>query len=115
MNENDKRFIEELFIRQTEQFQQHVVAVMESFDSKLAVVAEGHQMLSETLARVESRLTESFDHKLAVVAEGHRVLSETLERVESRLGEKIDKIAAEVAAHRADTEAHHGIYRVKES
>jgi hypothetical protein len=45
--------------------------------------------------------TGVFDHKLAVVAEGHQMLSEKLDRVESSLGRKIDKIAGEVAAHRA--------------
>ena len=57
---------------------------------------------------------EDFQHKLALVVEGHQMLSEKLERVESSLVQKIDRIAAEVAAHRADTEAHHGVYRVKE-
>ena len=86
MDENDKRFIAELFVKQNEQFQQYV-----------GVIAE------------------NFDHKIAVVAEGHQMLAEKLERVESRLGVKIDNIAAEVLAHRADTEAHDGLYRVKES
>jgi hypothetical protein len=85
MDENDKRFIEELFVKQTEQFQQYLGVIVESFDHKLTAVAEGHQMLSEKLVRVESNLVQ-----------------------------KIDKIAAEVTAHRIDTEAHLGIYRVKE-
>jgi hypothetical protein len=85
MNENDKRFIEELFVKQTEQFQQYVGVI-----------------------------TESFEHKMAVVAEGHQMLAEKLERVESNLGIKIDKIEAEVIAHRADTEAHNDMYCVKE-
>ena len=86
MDENDKCFMEELFVKQTEQFQQYIGVI-----------------------------SENFDHKLAIVAEGHQMLSEKLERVESSLGLKIDKIAGEVIAHRADTEAHHGVYRVKES
>jgi hypothetical protein len=85
MDEKDKRFIEELFVKQTEQFQQYI-----------------------------GIMAENFDHKLAIVAEGHQMISEKLERVESNLGLKIDKISAEVTAHRADTEAHHGVYLVKE-
>jgi hypothetical protein len=85
MDDKDKCFIEGLFIKQTEQFQQYIGV-----------------------------FAENFDHKLAIDAEGHQMLSDKLERVESGLGLKIDKIAAEVAAHRADTEAHHGVYRVKE-
>jgi len=84
MDENDKRFMEELFVKQTEQFYQYIGVI-----------------------------SENFDHKLAIVAEGHQMLSEKLERVESGLGLKIDKIADEVIAHRADTEAH-SMYRVKE-
>ncbi|MCF6266932.1 MAG: hypothetical protein L3J57_10350 [Desulfuromusa sp.] len=86
MDENDKRFIENLFVKQTEQFQEYIGVI-----------------------------SENFDHKLAIIAEGHQMLSEKLERVESSLGLKIDKIAAEVTAHRADTEAHHGVWRVKEA
>lgn len=85
MDEKDQRFIEGLFVKQTEQFQHYLGVIAENFDNKLAIVAEGHQMLADKL-----------------------------ERVESGLGLKIDKIAAEVSAHRADTEAHHDIYRVKE-
>lgn len=85
MDENDKRFIEQLFIRQTEQFQQYIGVI-----------------------------TESFEHKMAVVAEGHLMLSEKLERVESSLGVKIDRLEAEVIAHRADTEIHQNMYSVKE-
>lgn len=85
MDENDQRFIEELFAKQTEQFQEHIGV-----------------------------LSENFEHKLAIVAEGQQMLSEKLTRVESGLGLKIDKVADEVIAHRADTESHQGAYRVKE-
>jgi len=85
MDENDKRFIEELFAKQTEQFQEYIGVISENFEHKLAIVAEGHQMLSEKLTRVESGL-----------------------------GLKIDKVADEVIAHRADSESHQGVYRVKE-
>lgn len=84
MDENDKQFFEALFVKQKEQFQQFIDIV-----------------------------TENFDHKLAIVAEGHQMLSEKLERVEFNLGSKLDKLAAEVTAHRADAEAHHGLYRIK--
>ena len=60
-------------------------------------------------------MSENFDHKLALVAEGHQILSEKLEQVESSLVLKIDRVTTEITAHRADTEAHHGVYLVKES
>ena len=38
-----------------------------------------------------------------------------LKATDERLSGKIDAVAADLKAHRADTEAHHGVYRVKES
>lgn len=98
MDEKDKRFIEELFIKQTEQFQQYIGIMSENFDHKLALVAEGHQMLSEKLERVESGLVLKIDS------------------VEKNLSARIDAVAVDLKSHRADTEAHHGgVYLVKES
>jgi hypothetical protein len=92
MDENDKRFIESLFERQTEQFQRYIGIVSEGFDHKLGIFAEGHQFLAEKLDRIETRI----------------------DLVESNLVRKIDTIAADISVHRADTEAHHGLYLVKE-
>jgi len=100
MDENDRRFIEELFVAQTQQFQQNVGIIAENFDHKLALVSEGHQSLSGQLERVEASLER---------------LETNLVRVEANLGAKIDKISAEVTAHRSDPDAHRGLYRVKES
>ncbi|MBJ6752196.1 hypothetical protein JFN91_18420 [Geomonas sp. Red421] len=57
---------------------------------------------------------EEFQHKLDLVVEGHQMVSEKLDWVESSLAGKIDAVAADLTAHRADTDAHHIIYRVKE-
>jgi|GEM_PF-2297696 len=85
MDHDDKQFIEALFTKQTEQFQRYVSAI-----------------------------AGNFDHKLGLIAEGHQMISDKLDRVESRLEKKLDALAVDLAVHRADTEAHHGIYRVKE-
>lgn len=94
-------------------------ARFEQVDAKFERVdAKFEQFKDEIIQEFEHRLTlhdDGYQNGLAVIAEGHQMLSEKLERVESSLSLKLDKIAAEVAAHRADTEAHHGIYRVKES
>ncbi len=42
-------------------------------------------------------------------------LTRRVDEAEARLEAKIDAVAADLAAHRADTEAHHGVYRVKET
>lgn len=83
MDDNDKLFLERLFAEQTAQFQAHVDV-----------------------------LAEHFDHKISLVAEGHRMLSEKLERVESTLALSIDRLHTEIVAHRTDTEAHLGAYKV---
>jgi len=38
-----------------------------------------------------------------------------LKATDERLTQKIDAVATDLKEHRADTEAHHGVYRVKES
>ena len=67
-------------------------------------------------------MSNDFQHKLDIVVEGQQMVSEKVDRLETRLNEvdanlsrRIDAVAAEIAAHRADTEAHHGVYRVKET
>ena len=42
-------------------------------------------------------------------------LSKKIDDVEENLTKKIDVLSADISSHRSDTEAHHGIYRVKES
>jgi hypothetical protein len=41
-------------------------------------------------------------------------LNDKIDAVQRNLGGKIDVVADELSAHRADTEAHHGLYLVKE-
>jgi hypothetical protein len=86
MDADDIKKIEEIF-------KHHIGVMSEDFQHKLDIVAEGHQMLSDKLDRVEATL-------------GGR-----LDRVES----KVDAVAADLSAHRADTEAHGTVYRLKES
>ena len=66
-------------------------------------------------------LSENFQHKLDIVVEGHQMLAEKMDRVKTELEQKIDcvarkvdAVAADLASHRADTESHGPIFRVKE-
>jgi BMFP domain-containing protein YqiC len=70
--------------------------------------------ISEDFRRHVGILAEDFSHKLQLVAEGRQMLSEKLDRVEGRLEEKIDSLSADLAAHRTDTEGHKRGYMVKE-
>lgn len=73
-------------------------------------------------------LSESFQHKLDLIVEGHEVLHREIREVgdESNakheqaafllkaLSSKVDGIAVDLSAHRKDTEAHGAVWRVKE-
>jgi hypothetical protein len=103
MDEKDLRAIETLFEKQTAQFQGYLGIVGENFQHKLDLVVEGQQMLADKLEATRVELKEEIqkvDARLTVV--------------EARLEKKIDAVAADISAHRKDTEAHHGVYRVKE-
>lgn len=86
----------------TEDFKQHV-SVVAGFDHKIGLIAEGQQMLAERMDRMEERLDNRIDQ-----------VEKRLGQVEVNLTKKIDLVVADLSAHRADTEAHHGVYRVKE-
>ena len=85
----------------------------ENFQHKLDLVVEGHQMLSEKIDRGEADLGKRIgcvENKLvSVIAE----LSEVKAKGEYTAS-KIDAVAADVTAHRRDTEAHKAMYQVKE-
>jgi hypothetical protein len=60
---------------------------------------------------------EDFQHKLDLEVEGFQMLAEKIDRFGIKLDQVetgLDGVAASIAAHRMDTEAHQGLYRVKE-
>ena len=109
------------------EFQHQLNVQREDFQKQLAFVGEGFQMLSEKLDRVEARLDGRIDcvvrklDALAADSSAHTVAIRGL-TVETNahtvairdLAHKVDNLAADLSAHRADTEAHHPVYRVKE-
>ena len=69
--------------------------------------------IKDDFRRQTGILAEEFAHKIQLVAEGHQMLSEKLDRVKTELEDKIDRVekkvdvvAADLAAHRTDTEGH---------
>jgi len=80
----------------------HLGVLSEDFQHKLSIVAEGQQMLAERLDRFEDRVEKRMD-----------ALENTIMNVDVKLTKKIDAVAADLTAHRADTESHRG-YRVCE-
>jgi uncharacterized protein (UPF0218 family) len=106
MNEQDFERIDGMIAR-------HVGTFADSIQYKLDLVVEGHQMLSEKIDGVETRLSKRMDcmeHKLDVVAAKGDVTATKLDAVSV----KLDAVAADLKAHRADTEVHKKVYKVKE-
>ena len=127
MNENDFEKIDGMIAR-------HVGVFADSIQHKLDIVVEGHQMLPEKIDHVEARLDkrmECLEHKLVAVAaetSGNTIAIRDL-ATETRANTTaiqvltaetrgntiaIRELAANLTAHRADTEAHPPVYRVKE-
>ena len=82
---------------------EHLEVILESIDSKFDLVLEGYAALDE-------KFTHKFDELSQKTAERFDLVDFKIDT----LNEKIDSVAADLKAHRADTEAHPGVYRVKE-
>ncbi len=97
---------------------EHLEVILESIDSKFNLVLEGHDALRQEIRDLAQKTDERFD----LVDFKIDTLNKKIDTVDERLGKKIDtveknlaQVAADLRAHRNDTEAHHGVYRVKES
>ena len=82
----------------------HLQIILEDINSKFNVVIEGYNALDRKIDNLEKRNNERFD-----------LLDFRIDTVNNHLTQKIDAVAADLKAHRADTEAHGGMYRVKEN
>ena len=92
MDEKDLIAIETLLEKQTAQFQGYLGIVEENFQHRLDLVVEGQQMLAERMDRMEIELKQEI----------------------RKVDQRVTAVAADISAHRKDTEAHHGVYMVKE-
>ena len=79
---------------------EYLEVILENIDKKFDIVIEGYSTLDRKIDNLAKRTDERFD---------------LVDFKFEDLSEKIDSVAADLKAHREDTEAHHGIYRVKES
>ena len=85
-------------------------------------------MTEDDLKKIEGMLSFHFgimsadvQKKIDLVVEGHQMLVEKLEETRidlkadiAQLDQRVTGVAAALQAHRADTEAHHGVYGVRE-
>jgi vacuolar-type H+-ATPase subunit I/STV1 len=68
-------------------------------------VDDVHDRLDRKVDHVHDALNRKID-------DFRNELDQKIDRVESRLSQKIDAVAADLSAHRADTESHRPVYRV---
>jgi hypothetical protein len=77
--------------------------LLEDISGKFDLVLEGHSVLNKRIDDLDHKLDDRFDLMCFKMQAGHENLSG-----------KIDAVAADLAAHRRDTEAHPALYKVKE-
>ena len=95
--------------------------LLEDIRGKFDLVLEGHSSLHKRIDRAEQNLNDKIslvDFKVGVLNKKidgvHNELNQKIDGVRDGLGQKIDAVAADIAAHRRDTEAHPSLYKVKE-
>lgn len=81
---------------------------------KIEVLNQKIDAVAADLKATDERLSGKIDAVAADLKATDERLSNKIASVETNLSNKIDAVAADLKAHRADTEAHHGVYRVKE-
>ncbi|MBU4582933.1 MAG: hypothetical protein KKH02_11065 [Proteobacteria bacterium] len=95
--------------------------LLEDIRGKFDLVLEGHDALHKEIRDTREELCEKInlvDFRVGVLNQkidgGRDELNQHIDGVRDELGQKIDAVAADLAAHRRDTEAHPPVYRVKE-
>ena len=90
---------------------ENLEVILEDISSKFNLVLEGHEVLRSEIRELSRKTEERFD----LVDFKIETLNKKIAAIDQKLSNKIDAVAADLSAHRADTEAHHSAYRVKES
>ena len=90
---------------------EHLEILLEDISGKFDLVLEGHAALD---TKFDCKFDE-LNEKIEINSFKIDTLNKKIDAVDEKLSKKIDGVAADLKAHRADTEAHHGVYRVKES
>jgi hypothetical protein len=100
---------------------EHLEMILEDINGKFDLLLEGHAGLRDEIRELSRKTDERFDlvdfkidtlnKKIDGVDEK---LTNKIDAVEKNLSQKIDGVAADLQAHRADTEAHHKGWQVRE-
>jgi archaellum component FlaC len=125
------------------EFRHQIGIQSEHFQHKLDIVVEGHEVLRKEIKDTREELCEKInlvDFKVGVLNQKidgvhdkldqkidgvydkldqkidgvYDKLDQKIDGVRNELGRKIDAVAADLSAHRRDTETHPSLYKVKE-
>ena len=114
MNSEDFKRLEQIVCNFKEEvkaeFRHQIGIQSEHFQHKLDIVAEGHDALRKEIMDTREELSE----KIKFVDFKVEVLNQKIDGVQANLSQKIDALAADLSAHRADTEVHKKVYGVRE-
>ncbi len=99
----------------------HLEIILEDIRGKFDLVLEGHDVLRKEIRDTRQELKEDISVvNLKVEALNQKIdsvdekLTTKINEVETKLTDKIDAVAADLTAHRRDTEVHKTMYQVKE-
>ena len=111
----------------------HLEILLEDIRRKFDLVLEGHDTLRQEIRDTREELCEKInlvdfkvetlnqkidgvEERLDKKIDGVRDdLNQKIDSVRDELGQKIDAVAADLSAHRADTESHRAGYRISET
>lgn len=89
----------------------HLEILLEDIRGKFDLVLEGHEVLRDEIRETRTELKKDIELCNFKID----TLNKKIDAVDEKLSKKIDAVSADLKSHRADTEAHHGVYLVKES
>ncbi|ABQ27358.1 hypothetical protein [Geotalea uraniireducens] len=85
---------------------ENLEVLLEDISSKFDLVLESHAALDRKIDNRFDELNEKIEHNSFMIG----ALNKKIDAVDERLSKKMDAVSADLSAHRADTEAHHGVY-----
>jgi hypothetical protein len=114
MNGEDFKRLEQIVFNFKEEvkteFRHQIGIQSENFQHKLDIVVEGHDVLRKEIRETKEELRE----EIGLVGFKVEALNQKIDTVKECLSKKLDAVAADLTAHRADTEVHKKVYKVKE-
>ncbi len=99
----------------------HMEIILEDIRGKFDLVLEGHDMLRQEIQETRQELNEKIEMNSFLIKALNKKIDEVDNRLDKKidsldvkLSAKIDAVAADLKAHRADTESHRTGYKVSE-